>query len=262
MGLLLAAAGLAGLLAAAWLIAGRLHRFAYWIGARTEAELDALATDGWRRERLEVAPGIVLQGLSRPPQREDAPWLLFAPGNSEGLLPGFRSELDRVRGDADIGLLLFAWRGFDGSGGTPGPEALAADLLRQWDLLRGRGVAAQRIEIWGYSLGTPLALQLAAALADRGEAPRRVVLAAAAPLVAVMPFGPFGRFRADDHYDAGPALARVRGPVVIAHGTADDVLPLAGARELARALGDRATLHELPGRTHFDLWPELQRLRP
>ena len=41
-----------------------------------------------------------------------------------------------------------------------------------------------------------------------------------------------------------------------------DVLPLAGARELARALGDRATLHELPGRTHFDLWPELQRLRP
>lgn len=246
--------------AAAWLLAPRLHRFAYWIDRKTPAEIDALATDGWRVDRLEVAPGVTLVGLLRPPRSPTARWILFAPGNSTALLAGFRSELDRLRGDADVGLAFWAYRGFEASDGAPAPQALADDLLRQWDRLRGLGAAADQIEVWGYSLGAPLALQLAARLGERGQVPRRLVLAAAAPRIVVMRHGPFGRFLPGDVYDATAALGHLPCPTVVVHGAADDALPIAGARELAQAIGARAVLHEVPGKGHLDLWDDLRRL--
>jgi uncharacterized protein len=244
----------------AWLLAPKLHRFAYWIGRKTDAEVASLATGGWRIDRLEVAPGIFLTGLVRPPVAATARWILFVPGNSSGLLAGFRSELDQLRGDDDRGLAFWAPRGFEASDGTPTPTALAADLVQQWDHLLSLGVPADRIEIWGYSLGSPLAVQLAAHLCDRGQPPQRLVLAAASARIPVMRHGIFGRFLPDDVYEAGEAAARVTCPVVIVHGTVDQALPIGGARELAAALGRVATLHEVPGKGHLDLWADLRRL--
>lgn len=243
-----------------WIAAGKLHRFAYWIGRATAAEVEALATGGWRVERLEVAPGVTLVGLCRPPRSPDARWLLFAPGNSEAILAGFRPELDALRGERDLGLLFFAYRGFDASGGTPDPESLAADLQAQWRHLRRLGVLPERIEIWGYSLGSVLAAQLAAAVADAGEIPARLVLLAAGERIPVMRHGLFGRFLPDDLFDAAPALDRIRCPVVIVHGERDDALPIAGARAIHARLGSRSTLHALPDQGHFDLWQPAREL--
>lgn len=244
-----------------WVGAGKLHRFAYWIGRKTDAEVAAMATGGWRVDRLEVATGVVLSGLVRPPaQPAKARWILFVPGNSESLLAGFRAELDRLRGEADVGMALWAYRGFEASGGVPTPSDLDADLLRQWDHLQQLGASPERIEIWGYSLGSVLAVRLAAALAERGEAPARLVLAAAGEQIPIMRHGLFGRFLPDDVYDAASVVARVTCPTVIVHGTADDALPIAGARALAKALGPRATLHELAGKGHMDLWVDLRRV--
>lgn len=252
--------GLAAIGICAFLLAPRLHRFAYWIARRTNAEVEALATQGWRVDRLEVEPGVHLAGLVRPPAAADARWILFVPGNSQALLTGFRSELDRLRGEADVGMAFWAYRGFEASEGVPSPTALAADLVRQWDRVRSFGVPAEHIEIWGYSLGTPLATQLAAALCARGEAPHRLVLAAASTRIPVMRHGPFGRFLPDDEYDATQAIPAVTCPVVIVHGSDDSALPIGEARTMANAFGPRAVLHEVPGRGHLDLWQDLRRL--
>lgn len=253
-------AAVAAAVPAAWYLAGKLHRFAYWIGRKTDAEVAALATDGWRVERLEVEPGVTLVGLGRPPVSAGAPWILFVPGNSQSILGGFRAELDALRQDRDLGWLFHAYRGFDASGGTPSPAALAADLRAQWRYLRGLGVPASRIEIWGYSLGAVLAAGLAADVADAGEQPARLVLLAAGERIPVMRAGLFGRFLPDDVYDATPALPRVTCPVVIVHGTADEALPIEGARAVHAALGTRSTLHELPGKGHFDVWQPAREL--
>lgn len=240
----------------AWFLAGKLHRFAYWIGRKTDAQVAALARDGWSVERLEAEPGVTLVGLSRAPRRPDAPWILFAPGNSSALLDGFQHELDQLLQGQDHGVAFFAYRGFDSSGGTPTPSALEADLALQWRWLRNRGVAAERIEIWGYSLGTVLATQLAAANCRAAETPRRLALLAAAERIPVMRAGYCGRFLTDDVFDVGAHAAAVSCPIVIVHGTADDALPIAGARALQARFGGRAQLHELPGRGHVDLWSD------
>lgn len=248
------------LLAAAWYAAGKMHRFAYWIGHKSEAEVQALATDGWRVERLPVADGATLAGLVRPPQQAPGRWILFVPGNSSAVLEGFRGVLDGLRGDDDVGLAFWAYRGFDASTGVPTPAALADDLWQQWRHLRTLGAEPARTEIWGYSLGSVLAVQLAARLAAAGERPARLVLAAAGEQIPIMPHGLFGRFQADDVYDATTALAQVDCPTVIVHGVADDALPIEGARRIAAALGARATLHEVAGKGHLDLWDDVRRL--
>jgi hypothetical protein len=246
-------------LVCAWFVAGKLHRFAYWIGRKTDAQVDALATDGWRVDRLGVAPGVSLVGLVRPPRSADARWILFVPGNSQSVLEGFRSVLDGLRGEADVGMAFWAYRGFDASDGVPSPSALQQDLLVQWNHLRSLGAAPQRTEIWGYSLGSILAVQLAAALAATGEPPSRLVLAAAGERIEIMKAPWWGRFVPGDAYDLTAALPHVPCPTVIVHGTADDALPIAGARRIAAALGRRATLHELEGKGHVDLWDGVRR---
>ncbi len=51
-------------------------------------------------------------------------------------------------------------------------------------------------------------------------------------------------------------IAEVRVPVLLVHGDADEVVPVADSRELARRL-PRARLIEVPGGTHADLEPYL-----
>lgn len=240
---------------AAWVLAKRLHQFAYWIARKDHAEIAAMATGGWSVQRLYVEPGVTLVGLVRPPRSADAPWLLFAPGNSSALLDGFRQVLDGLVGDRDLGLAFFAWRGFEASDGVPSPAGLRLDLHAAWRWLRDRGVPAERIELWGYSLGATVAAQVAAELADTGERPRRLGLIAVGERFTVMRTGLFGRFLPSHVYELTSTLPQLPAPIVIVHGSDDDALPIDGARRLAQQLGGRAVLHELPGKGHADLWP-------
>lgn len=239
--------------AAAWVVAGRMHRFAYWIDRKTPAEVEALATGRWQVNRLQVDDGVELVGLVRPPEEAGGRWILFVPGNSTALLAGFQVELERTVPPA-AGVAFWAYRGFEASGGTPSPAHLSGDLLKQWEFVAGRNRAAEPPEIFGYSLGAVLAVQLAAELQRQKRPPRRLVLAAAGERIPIMKHGVFGRFAADDVYDAAACAAEVECPVVIVHGTADDALPIATARRLRELIGDNAVLHEQDGKGHTDIW--------
>ena len=243
----------------AWFAAGKMHRFAYWIGRKSEAQVAALASGGWKVDRLEVEPGVQLVGLVRVPRRSDAPWLLFVPGNSEALLDGFRDVLDGLCGDADVGMAFWAYRGFDASDGVPSPAALQRDLDAEWARMVALGATPARTEIWGYSLGSTLAPHLAATLCRAGTPPKRLVLLATGPAIRIRPFGRFGRFRPSDVYAAGDAFDAITCPVAIGQGANDDALPVDGARAVAQRFGERATLHVFAGRGHADLWPDVRR---
>jgi uncharacterized protein len=247
----------------AWYVAGKLHRFTYAMRHTTLAALQTLAGEGFQLRSMTAADGIALHGLWREPIAPDARWILFVPGNSVDQLAGSREVLAALCGDDDLGMVCWSYRGFDANDGTPSPDALLADLVAQWHLLRAQGIAAARIEVWGFSLGALLATRLVGTLGaagERAEQPARLVLLAPAPRITLMPAGPLGRFRSGDVHDAEPAVPHVRCPVVVVHGIDDVALPIAGARRLRALLGDRATLHELPGKGHVDLWADARRI--
>lgn len=241
-----------------WFGLGRLHRFSYWIDRKSEAEVHALATGGWRAVRIEPEPGIGLWGLVRPPAATTAPWVLFLPGNSTDLLAGFRDMLDRARGERDVGLSLWAWRGFEASDGVPSPAALAADAGAMWrHLVDAERVDPTRIQVWSYSLGTAPAVGLAAGLCRAGTPPARLVLLSACDTLSVRAAGRWGRLRPADRYDALADAAAVTCDVLMVHGSDDDALPIAGAHRLQQTLGGPVRLVELPGRGHADYLADL-----
>jgi pimeloyl-ACP methyl ester carboxylesterase len=261
---ILVTAAVALLLLCAFALAPRLHRFAYWIARKTDAELRALAQGGWQVDRFAPEPGVKLGGLVRAPAspaRAGARWILFLPGNSSDLLAGFRQALDSLGARDDVGLAFWSWRGFDASTGVPSPAALLADAEHCWRrMLALPGVEPAKAELWGYSLGSGLCVQLAAQLCAQRTPPARVVLLSAYDRITVMRPGLLGRFQPSDVYDAMPAAPQVTCPVVLVHGTSDDALPIAGARALQQKLGGTTRFVELAGKGHVDYLQELATL--
>jgi hypothetical protein len=131
-------------------------------------------------------------------------------------------------------VLLPEYRGYNVPG-QPSQAALVGDARQFAALLAQQpGVDPERILYLGRSLGTGVACALAAE-APAGAAPRALVLIS--PLTSVASFARrLGLppaivkhpFRNDD------ALAAINQPVLIAHGTADRIIPIDHAHTLAR----------------------------
>src|SRR5262249_52889660 len=93
------------------------------------------------------------------PPRADKPVVLYFHGNGGSL----RGRVDRFRAlTADgTGLVALSYRGYGGPGGTPTETGLINDALAAYAFTRAR-YPAERIVLWGESLGTGVAVALAA----------------------------------------------------------------------------------------------------
>ncbi|MDF1564799.1 MAG: alpha/beta hydrolase fold domain-containing protein [Deltaproteobacteria bacterium] len=229
----------------------------------TRADPAALAVGAWQAAELPVAEGIVLRGLVRPPRAaaDEAPrWILFFGGNAMSLLSN-RTVLQELAPEPGIGLATFAYRGYDGSGGRPKEEHLLADAETLAAHLEAEhGVRPDRLVILGQSLGTGVAIHLAAALARKGSPPAGLGLLS--PYTSMsrvfddhVPVIPVG-WAVTDSYRSERLAPELTPPIVIVHGDRDEVIPVYHARRLAEALGERVRYHELPGRHHNDLWDD------
>src|SRR5688572_6205879 len=119
-----------------------------------EAGLDTV-----REVSLKAADGETLVAWHAP-ARPGQPTLLYFHGNGGTLL--VRAErIRRFLGDG-LGVFMPAYRGYSGSTGSPSEAALIADAKLAHDYLIGMGLPPEQIVIYGESLGTGVAVQLAA----------------------------------------------------------------------------------------------------
>jgi pimeloyl-ACP methyl ester carboxylesterase len=72
-----------------------------------------------------------------------------------------------ARGAPGTGWLLVDYRGYGSSAGAPSEEAFTADAVRWYDYAKGK-LGAQRVVLFGRSLGSGVAVHLAAARAVDG----------------------------------------------------------------------------------------------
>jgi fermentation-respiration switch protein FrsA (DUF1100 family) len=175
------------------------------------AEVVLDTTDGERVIVWHVAP------------RGDAPVWLYFHGNGGAL----RHRVERFRAlTADgAGLVALSYRGYGGSSGQPTEAGLLADAATAHAFAASR-YAAERIVLWGESLGTGVAVALAA---ERPVA--RMVLEApfsAAVDVAALayPFAPV-RWLMKDQFRSDLRIGKVAVPVLILHGDRDNIIPIA-----------------------------------
>lgn len=171
--------------------------------------------------------------------------VLFSHGNAENIVQGM-DFLERMR-DAGFSVLAYDYSGYGLSTGRPSERAAYADAEAAYAYLTGRaGVPAERILLHGRSLGGAVAADLAARRPAAGLV-LESTFTSAFRVVRPYPILPFDRFRT-----AGK-LPRVRMPVLVIHGTDDEVIGFwHGQRLYALAAGPKQRLW-VRGATHNDL---------
>lgn len=182
------------------------------------------------------------------PRDERAVWLYFH-GNGGSLRN--RAERFRELTTAGDGLVALSYRGFAGSTGKPTEAGLIADARAAYDFTAAR-YPPERIMLWGESLGTGVAVAIAA------ERPvTRVVLEA--PFLSTLdiaqgayPFIPV-RLLMKDQFRSDLRIAKVTAPVLILHGDRDTVVPISSGQALYKLIRSPKRFVRIPGGGHDDL---------
>ena len=167
----------------------------------------------------------------------------------QGGAPSWRAGTIRYFTDAGYGVLTLAYRGYGGSTGSPSEPALISDAKLAYDWLRGRGIEDRRIVLFGESLGTGVAVQVAA---DRPVA--GVILDSAyTSLVDVaqgrFPFVPVVPLMSDP-FNSMAYIGRVTAPLLMIHGTDDRVVPYQFGQRLFASANEPKRLVTIPGGGH------------
>ncbi len=198
--------------------------------------------------RLETPDGERLVAWHASPQG-GLPTIVYFQGNAAGLAA--RSERFALFHRVGYGVLALGYRGYSGSTGTPTEKGLLLDAATAIGFLRAEGIFPKRLVYYGESLGTGVAVQLAAREATR---PAAVILespyTSAADVARIsywyMPVGilMLDQFRSLDHIGAMSA------PLFVLHGDADGVVPVDQGRRLFEAAGPPKEMMEIPGGGH------------
>lgn len=186
--------------------------------------------DAW----FEAADGTRLHGWFLPCERPRGV-VLFAHGNAGNLTlrTGF---LRKLRERHDVAVMAFDYRGYGKSEGRPSESGLLQDAraARRW-LARRTGVGERDVILIGRSLGGGVAVDLAAR--DGARALVLINTFTSLPDVArrLLPVVPVTLVMSD-RYDSISKIADYSGPLLVAHGDADGLVPY----ELGRRLFDAA----------------------
>ena len=166
------------------------------------------------------------------------PLILYFHGNGGGL--DLRAERFNAFAAAGDGLLAVEYRGYAGSTGAPSEVGLLADGEATWIEATRLGFPPGRIVLMGESLGSGVAVALAARHAAAAlvlDSPYSSIADVAAALFWMFPVRALMRdaFRSDER------IARVFAPLLIVHGARDDAVPIRLAEKLSRSPTSRKT---------------------
>jgi pimeloyl-ACP methyl ester carboxylesterase len=174
-----------------------------------------------------------------------APAVLLCHGNAGNIA----HRLDWLETFCGMGcaMLLFDYRGFGQSSGTPTERGTYLDARAAWDCLTNtKGFSPRSIVIVGESLGGPIAAHLA-----KDVAPAALILVStftsvpdlAGSLYWFLPVRLLSRFQ----YPTAAYVARVQAPTLVIHSRDDEMIPFLHGEELRRLAGGSAQLLEIFG---------------
>jgi pimeloyl-ACP methyl ester carboxylesterase len=194
-----------------------------------------------------VLPGREVRVLYSGRERAGDEALVYFGGNAEDTS---RTLPDLADAFPQRSVYALHYRGYGGSAGRPGEDALRGDATALYDLARARHA---RVLLVGRSLGSGLAVQVAA----RRDPVQLVLVTPYDSIVALgrahFPWLPVD-WLARERFDSASLAARVRAPTLLLVAGADTLGPRANSARLrARFTPGVATWRVVPGATHNDV---------
>ncbi|KAK9867301.1 hypothetical protein WJX84_010821 [Apatococcus fuscideae] len=177
-----------------------------------------------------------------PHKRQSSLTVLFSHGNAVdlGAVLLFCNELSR---DLQCNVLAYDYSGYGRSGGTPSVTTSLSDIRLCYDWLLEQGIPPSKIVLFGQSVGSGPTVDLAAKM------PNLAGVVLHTPLLSGMRvLNPNWRYWPSllDVYPNMRLIAQIKVPVLVMHGTQDEVIDIAHGKEL----------HGLCKRPHTPFWAE------
>jgi pimeloyl-ACP methyl ester carboxylesterase len=202
---------------------------------------------------LTAEDGVRIHAWYLPPPGEPRFTVLFAHGNAGNV----SHRLDRallLQSKLGAAVLLFDYRGYGRSEGSPDEEGTYRDAraAHRW-LVEEKHVPVDRLVVFGESLGSAVALDLALSRPCRAlvlESPFASVPAMARAVYPFLPLWPFVRTR----YDNEAKVPRLTVPLLVLHGDRDEVVPFAQGRRVFEAAPGPKRFFAIPGAGHNDTY--------
>jgi uncharacterized protein len=175
--------------------------------------------------------------------------ILYFPGNGD-FLAGSASRFRAMTSDG-TGLVALSYRGYAGSTGQPSERGLLLDAAAAYAFTSAR-YSADRIVVWGFSLGSGVAVALAA-----GQPVGKLILEApytsTADVAALrFRFAPV-RWLMRDQFHSDQRIARVTAPLLIMHGARDSTIPIGFGERLFSLAHEPKQFVRFPEGGHDDL---------
>ena len=177
------------------------------------------------------------------------PIVLFFPGNGD-FLAGRVSRFKAITSDG-TGLVALSYRGYAGSTGSPSEEGLLQDAAAAYAFTAQR-YSPDRIVAWGFSLGTGVAVAIAAEHPVGKlilEAPYTSTVDVAASLFWFAPV----RLLMRDPFHSDRRIAYVNAPLLIMHGDADPAINISFGERLFALAHEPKQFVRFPGGGHENL---------
>ena len=193
---------------------------------------------------FQAEDGVKLHGWFVPAEKA-AGVVLLCHGNGGNI--SHRLETLRILHGLGLSTLIFDYRGYGTSAGRPGEKGtyMDAEAARRW-LIDHKPAVASRIVLMGRSLGGAVAAHLA-----RTHPPAGLVLESSFTSIPdigarMYPFLPI-RLLSRFDYDTRKYVGQVSCPVLVIHGTGDELVPFAHGQALFEAANEPKEFLELSG---------------
>jgi fermentation-respiration switch protein FrsA (DUF1100 family) len=210
------------------------------------------APPGWRLEdvSLQARDGKRLAGVLALPPISHAALVIFFGGNAQEAT-AFAPSVAATYGERAV--LLLNYRGYGASEGRPGEAALVGDGIEIFDwAARRTDIDASRIALHGVSLGTGVAVQVAAARPVRCVVLTSPYDSALDIARAMYPWLPVA-WLLRHPFDSAARAPALRMPALVLMGSADTLIPPRHSQRLASLWGGPVERVTFEGFGHNDI---------
>ena len=178
---------------------------------------------------IKTSDNIELLGWFHKKDLQKFKTIIFFHGNA-GTLENRIYKLNHLK-DLEVNFLIIAWRGFSGNKGKPTEKGLYEDGESAVQWIKSYGVKNENIILYGESLGTGIATEIAQNKNFAGvilETPFTSMGDAAKKFYPYIPV----KLLLRDKYENIKKIKNIKSPILVMHGEIDQIVPFSMGQKI------------------------------
>ena len=179
--------------------------------------------------KIKTQDGIELISWHHNKNSKNFKTILFLHGNA-GSLENRIHKINHFK-NMDVNFIIISWRGFSGNKGKPTEKGLYEDANSAIKWLNFNGVKNEEIIIYGESLGTGVAVEIAQNKNFAGiilESPFTSMINAGKEKYPFLPV----KLLLKDKYESDKKIGNIKSPILIMHGMVDTIVPFSMGKKM------------------------------